>query len=52
MKIIISDFENGEVHIYEYDHSKYENSEDFLIENDFNINSCEWMTTSEAIIIH
>ena len=43
-KIIILDFEGGEVFILDYDSDKYSEPEDFFAEQDrVRINQCEYM---------
>ncbi len=48
-KIIILDFSTGEVHIFDYDSTKWESGEEFIIEHHsqdgitFKEGECEWM---------
>jgi hypothetical protein len=54
-KLIILDFMTGECHCYTYDTAKHPESEDVenLIDTlGHNINNCDWMVTSQEIIVH
>lgn len=51
-KIIILDFESGEVLVYPYDENIWEDAEDFMSseEVDINHNNCQWMIVDELQI--
>jgi len=52
-KIIILDFEEGNIYISDYDNNIYDEFEDFLVDfnkyNNLNLSSsnCEWMMTTD-----
>lgn len=48
MVTTVLDFTTGKVHfIY---HDEIDDTEEYLIEEGFNTNNCQWMTTEELII--
>ena len=47
MKIIILDFSDATITIMDYDNKIYTDAEDFLEENNFSHNDCQWMITQE-----
>lgn len=51
-KIIILDFESGEVLVYTYDSNIWGDAEDFMSseEIDLNTNMCQWMIVDELQI--
>jgi len=56
-KIIILNFENGEVHIFDYDNKKYEDPSDFFIDinetyKDIHLreNNCQYMIVEDLTI--
>lgn len=52
MKIIILNFETGEVYVYPYDESAWEDCVAFLESDEINLNSdtCQWMVVDELKI--
>lgn len=52
MKIIILNFETGEVHVYPYDENVWEDCEDFMESEEVGLNSntCQWMVVDEVNI--
>jgi hypothetical protein len=52
MKIIILDFLTGEVHVYPYDASVWEDCEDFIESEEvgLNVSTCQWITVDELKI--
>ena len=44
-KIIILDFETGDVHVFSYDQNIWDNPEDFITELDIyvSLSNCQWM---------
>lgn len=44
-KIIVLDFKNQKVHVYPYDEENWEDSIDFLlsVNNQLDISNCQWM---------
>jgi len=51
-KIIILNFSNGEVLVYQYDNNIWNDAEEFLTsdEIDLNPNQCQWMIVDELTI--
>lgn len=47
-KIIILNFVTAEVHIYDYDEAVWEDCEEFMGQEDINLNpsDCEWMVVN------
>ena len=49
-KIIILNFDTGEVYIYDYDQSKHPEAEDFIESKDLGSNNCQWMIVNKLVI--
>ena len=52
MKIVVLDFETGQVHIYPYDINVWEDCVEFLesAEIGLNSNNCQWMTVDNLTL--